>query len=196
MGRPCDTPRPPFLTGASMPSSQCARCGAVREGRPYDYYYGVLVEERVISDPRSPNRSAIATRYDIYGAGSAFLCDRCVEERLAEQHRQRAAEARTWGFALFAPGVILVLLEVGLLVSRLMHYSALAYAGLCTGVVLIVGGAFALRLALSRPTESGRQEAGESLAIEAGRQEQPAHIQFWTSREYNRLGKPRTRSSY
>lgn len=178
-----------------MPSSQCARCGTVREGRPYEYHYGVLAEERVIADPRHPNRSAIATRYDIYGTGSAFLCDCCVEERLAEQHRQRAAEARTWGFSLFVPGVILVLLVVGLLVSRTMQYSGLAYAGLCTGVVLIVGGAVALRVVLSRPGEADHQEAGESLAVEAGRQEQPTHIQFWTSREYNRLGKPKTRSS-
>jgi hypothetical protein len=166
-----------------------------REGQPYEYYYGVLAEERVVTDPKHPNRSAIATRFDIYGTGSAFFCDICVDQRLAEQQRRRAAEGRAWGFALLVPGVILVLLVAGLLISQIMQYGSLAYAGLCTGVLLIVGGAVALRAALSAPSVEDRQEAGETLAIEVGRKEQPARFEFWTTREYNRLGKPKIRPS-
>ncbi len=174
-----------------MSASQCACCQNVREGETYEFYYGVLGQEREVVDPKYPDRSATMYRYDIQGTDSAFVCDACLEKHLVERRTKQAAESRRWGFTLLVPGVILGLLLAALVQAEGFRYGGVTLTGICVSILLIGAGAMSLRLALFPPTAGDRQDAGQRLAIEARRDAHPSGTEFWTARQYNSMKKPK-----
>lgn len=156
----------------SRDAGRCERCGNVRPGAEYDFWYGSIVEESSIGG---------VTAYTLGGHGAAFICDQCIEDRMRRNRRLLITVLPICSLVFLGIGLGYWLTEdeVGALL-------ALGGMAVLVGPVLLPLVLWAMR----RKAHVGRKAVGWLLATQtpfAKELRKQGHSMFWTTEQFEEM---------